>query len=70
MLLLQTLQTHQLPIPSLERHQFIMCPSLDHLPFLDNIDHIRLLDRAQPMSDRDRRPSLGSDIQRVLDHLL
>lgn len=70
MLLLQTLQTHQLPIPPLERHQLTMRPSLDHLPFLDYIYHIRLLYRTQAMSDRDCRPSLCSDIQRVLDHLL
>jgi hypothetical protein len=47
-----------------------MRPTFRHDALVDDIDHVRLLDRAQPMRDRDSRPSLGRGIQRRLDDLL
>ena len=70
MLLLQTLQTHQFPIPPFERHEIAMRPTLSHLALLNEIDHIHVLDRAQSVRDSDRGPALRRHIQRILDHSL
>ena len=68
--LLQTLQTNQLPIPPALHHQLMMRPTLHHNPLINHIDHIRLLDRTQPMRHRDRGSALRRRIQRRLHDLL
>jgi hypothetical protein len=47
-----------------------MCPTFHHHPPVNHINHIRLLDRAQPMRHRDRRPPPSRSIQCGLDYLL
>ena len=67
---LQTLQTNQLPIPPPQPHQLSMRPPFHHHAPLDHEDTIRLLDRAQPVGHRDRRPAPRGLVQRRLHHLL
>lgn len=70
MLFLQTLQAHQFAIPSLQRDQLSVRPTLHHLAFFNHVDDIGLLDRAQSMRDRDSCSALCRHVQRVLDHFL
>ena len=70
MLLLQTLQTDQLAVPALERHELRVRPTLSDLALVDDVDDVGLLDCAQPVRDGDRRPSFRRHVERVLDHLL
>ena len=70
MLFLQTLQTDQLAIPPLERHELVVRPTLRHLAPVDDVDDVGLLDRAQPVRNRDRRPPFGRYVECVLHHLL
>lgn len=70
MLLLQTLQLHQLPIPALHRHQLSMRATLHHHPSIDHVDDIRLLDGAQAMRHRDGGAALRGLVQGRLHNLL
>lgn len=47
-----------------------MVPNLQHPPLPEDIDHISMLDRRQPVRNRNRRPPLGDLLQRSRDLLL
>lgn len=68
--LFQTLQTHQLPIPSPLPHQLVVPPTFHNHPPLNHINDIRLLDGTQPMRHRDGGPPLGRGVERRLDDFL
>ncbi len=41
---------------------------LNNPPLIEDVNHIRLLDRTQPMSDGDGSPTLGRRVERRLHH--
>lgn len=50
-ILLQTLQIDQLVVPALTIYELIVRPALHYPALVEDVDHIRLLDRAQAMGD-------------------
>lgn len=66
---LQTLQIHQLKVLPPLMQQLAMRPTLRDPALIKHVDHIRLLDRAQPMRHRDRRSALRCGIKGGLDNL-
>jgi hypothetical protein len=64
--LLQTLQRHELGIPPVPRHQLIMAALLDHAAPIDDVDDIRLLDRAETVGDGDGGSAARGEIEGFL----
>jgi hypothetical protein len=67
--LLQTLQLHQLPIPTPQRHQLGMRAPLRHNALINHIDDIGLLDGAEPMRNGDGGAAPGCGVEGGLDDL-
>jgi hypothetical protein len=67
---LQTLQVHQLEILPPLLQQLTVRPVLHDPALIEHVDHIRFLDRAQPMRHRDRSSSPRGRIEGRLHDLL
>ena len=66
----QTLQIDQFEIPPSIPQQLIMRPMFDDASLIENVNHIRLLNRAQTMGDGDGRPTLRRSVESRLHDLL
>lgn len=66
----QTLQINQLKIPSSIPKQLIMRPMLHDPALVENVNHIGLLDRAQPMRNGDGGATLRRGVEGRLHHFL
>lgn len=66
----QTLQIDQFEIPSFIPQQLIVRAMLDDATLIEDVNHIRLLDRTQTMRDGDRGPTLGRGVESRLYNFL
>ena len=66
----QALQVHKLKVLPPRMQQLRMGPMLDDPALVEDVDHVCLLDRAEPMCDRDGGSPLRRSVQSCLDDLL
>lgn len=68
--LAQALQVDQLKVPALASQQLPVRAVLDHAALVKDVDHVGLLDGAEPVRDCDGGAALGGRVEGRLHHLL
>src|SRR5262245_38953720 len=60
----------QAPVPPLAHHQLPVCPLLHDAAPVQEVDEVRVLDRAQPVGDQDHGPARQGGLEALLDRPL
>ena len=63
-------RTYHVPIHALHPQQLRVAAALHHLALAEDVDDVGLLDRREPVRDRDSCPALGHALKGGLDELL